>query len=260
MKSRLMPLAAAVLTLAAGCAPHPDRIESGAQDNARGVALLRAEQARLQQDISAVTSLLRLDQESGTETSAQRLAKLSQFSSRLDRIIQKLDDNAEFIRRLSARVDLLADRAGVPRLGESSASPSSGGGDAASLPEEGRAIFQAAQLDRSRGNNELAREGLREFLEKYGRSELADDALYWLGDLAYGEGHHEEALGHFRNLMTRFPLSDQAAAGMLKGALCQRELGRRREARRLLERLVDEYPDTAEAGLAQERLQEWGAD
>ena len=53
-----------------------------------------------------------------TRSSAMRLAKLVQVSTRLDQLMQKLDDNAEYMRDLSARVDLLATRQGIPTLGE----------------------------------------------------------------------------------------------------------------------------------------------
>ena len=49
----------------------------------------------------------------------------------------------------------------------------------ASLPEEARSIYQAAQLDRSRGNVEMAREGFREFLRRFPQSDLADNAAYY---------------------------------------------------------------------------------
>lgn len=257
VRTRILAAGCATALIAlSGCATQMNRIEADVQHNADELALLRAEQQRLTQELAAINSLLTSDQENGNESNAQRLAKMSQLTTRLDRVIQMLEDNAEFTRRLSARVDLLADRAGLPDPG--AAAPAARGGEEVEpLPEEGRAIYQAAQLDRSRGNNELARDGLREFLEKYGSSELADDALYLLGDLAYSEKHYEEALGHFRTLMTRFPRSDRLPAALLKAAICEHELGRDREARLDLERIRNDFPDSDEAELARQRLAEW---
>ncbi len=249
-------LASAGLLLLAGCAPQLDRIETELQANTEEISKMRVEQQRLRQDLEAINGLLRLGQDSGAETDAQRLARISQLGLKIDQLIQKLDDNTQYMRSLSARVDLLATGAGVPTLGEYKGPLPGASADSAlaELPEEGRAIFRAAQLDRNRGNTEMAREGLQEFLEKYGNSELADDAIYWLGDLAYGERQYSQALGHFQDLFDRFPQSEYGSASMLKSAYCLQYLGRDIESREYLERLIAEYPDTPEAKQAEDEL------
>jgi tol-pal system protein YbgF len=150
-------------------------------------------------------------------------------------------------------VDLLATRAGVPTLGEVKSTPSPPDtGD--ELPEEGRAVFQAARRDRDRGNTDLARQGFQEFLTKYGRSELADDALYYLGDLAFAGGEHQEALAHFRAMLEQFPGSELAPAALLKTGICLLEIGQKQAGRARLQELIARFPQTEEAALARERL------
>ena len=157
------------------------------------------------------------------------------------------------MRELSARVDLLATRSGSPTLGDSK--PAEPQGEAvAALPEEGRSIYQAAQLDRSRGNVELAREGFREFLERYGDSELGDDARYWLGDLAYGEQDWQDASDQFERLLLDHPGTTWAAAALLKRGYSLQELDREDEAKAAFRRLVDEYPDSNEAALIKDQV------
>ncbi len=256
-RAAAVSVVAAALVLAGGCAPQLDRIEVSLQENTDQVALLRAEQQRIRQELEAISALLRLDQDVGLESDAQRLAKIGQLSTRIEQLIQTLEDNAQYMRNLSARVDLLATRAGVATLGEfKGPAPGDEEGTGDDLPEEGRAIFRAAQLDRNRGNLELAREGLREFLQKYDRSELADDALYELGDLAYGEKEYSQALSHFQDLFDRFPASEKVPAGMYKSARCMQSIGREVEGRELLQRLIDQYPESAEAALARQDLQQ----
>ena len=248
-------LAAGTLAVLGGCAPQLDRIEARLDQSAEDMARLRGDQQQIRQEMAALTNLLRVDQDVTVESDAARTARLAQLSRQLEQLMQKLDDNTEFMRSLSARVDLLATRAGVPTLGEyrpaTTDAPPPG---LDPLPEEGRAIFQAAQLDRNRGNEQLARDGFREFLDRYPRSELADDALYWLGDLAYGDGDNAEALRYFQQLGQSFPASEKVPAGLLKSSYCLEGLGRDDEARRQLELLVEAYPESPEAALAQERL------
>ncbi len=240
---------AAGLALIAACAPQLDRIELAVQDNHDEMAEMRAENRRLSQDVAALAQLLRLESTSGDETNAQRFAKLGQVSARLDQLMRKLDDNAAYMRELSARVDLLATRSGIPTLGEYKPPEARDETGMATLPEEGRSIYQAAQLDRSRGNVEMAREGFVEFLERYGDSELGDDARYWLGDLSYSESDWIDARDQFARLLQDHPDTPWAAAALLKQGYSLRELGRDDEATVLFRDLVTRFPDSNEAAL-----------
>jgi TolA-binding protein len=243
-------LVAGALLLIAGCAPQLDRIEVSVQDNRDEISQLQTGNKKMLQEVQALGQLLRMDRDAGDESSAMRLAKLSQVSTRLDQLMEKLDDNAEYMRNLSARVDLLATRQGIPTLGDYKP-PAAASVGTETLPEEGRSIFEMAELDRNRGNVALAQSGFEEFLSKYGNSELSDDALFWLGDLSYGEGDDAAALGYFEDMLAQFPASERAPAALYKGRACLQNLGRPDEADAMGESLVDLYPDSDEAALLQ---------
>jgi len=247
-------VAAAGLSLMTACAPQLDRIELAVQENSDEMAEMRAENRRLAQDVEALSELLRLTSMSGDETSAERFARLGQVSMRLEQLLTKLDDNAAYMRDLSARVDLLATRAGIQTLGEYRPPEATGDDGIAALPEEGRSIYQAAQLDRSRGNVELAREGFEEFLERYGDSELGDDARYWLGDLSYGEQDYVDANDQYQRLLIDHPETPWAAAALLKRGYCLQELDRGEESREVFELLVERFPDSNEAALVSDLI------
>ncbi len=255
MKPMKLTMAAILLGMAAlahtGCAPQLDRIEVGVQGNRDEISRLAAENKRLMQELVALGQLLRMEQDSGTETKAMSFATLSQLSSRLDQLLQKLDDNAEYMRDLSARVDLLATRSGLPTLGEYKP-PQSGGAADSPLSEEGRSIMEQAELDRSRGNIDLARSGFQEFLDKFPTSEQADNATYWLGDLAYGDGDFSGALEHFKAVVDQFPASDRVPASLYKGRACLLELGQAQAAWDMGGRLLEEHPQSSEAALLRE--------
>jgi predicted RNase H-like nuclease (RuvC/YqgF family) len=114
---RICYLPVVALVLMAGCAPQLDRIEISVQENRDEISHLQTENMKLLQEMEALGQLLRMDRDAGDESSAMRLAKLSMVSTRLDQLMQKLDDNAEYMRNLSARVDLLATRQVIPTLG-----------------------------------------------------------------------------------------------------------------------------------------------
>jgi tol-pal system protein YbgF len=248
-------LLGAATLVSVGCAPQLDRIEVGVQENRDEISRLAAENRRLMQELVAMGQLLRMEQDTGTETKAMSFATLSQLSNRLDQLLQKLDDNAEYMRDLSARVDLLATRSGLPTLGEYKP-PQPGAGSDSPLTEEGRSILAAAELDRSRGNIDLARSGFEEFLQKFPDSEQADNATYWLGDLAYGDAQYAKALGHFQDVVDNYPDSDRVPAALFKARTCLLELGRKEDAWAIGGKLLENYPNSSEAALLREESKE----
>jgi tol-pal system protein YbgF len=100
----------------------------------------------------------------------------------------------------------------------------------------------------------MARDGFREFLERYSQSELGDDARYWLGDLAYTEQDWIDASDQFERLLLDYPDTPWAAAALLKRGYSLRELDRDRDADAVFRRLVDEYPDSNEAALIRDQI------
>jgi len=250
-----MPLAVVLLGITAfgltGCAPQLDRIEVSVQENQDQISQMQAENKRMLQEVVALGALLRMGNDAGDESTAMRYAQLAQVSTQMDQLIRRLDDNAEYMRDLSARVDLLATRSGIPTLGEYKP-PSAGADPDSPLTEEGRTILETAKLDRTTGNTELARSGFQEFLAKFPDSESADDATYWLGDLWYGDGDWNQALDYFQRLMNDFPQSEYLPSALLKGRSCLLELGRTDEAWAMGGDLMTRFPESSEAALLKE--------
>ncbi len=234
-----------------GCAPQLDRIEIAVQDNHDEIALMKAENKRLMAEVKALNELLRMDRNAGDESTAMRLSRLTMLSNQIDQLMNKLDDNAEYMRDLSARVDLLATRTGTPTLGEYKP-PTRDAASSGAPVEEGQAIFDMAVLDHSQGNTDLARQGFEEFLRKYPDSEVADDATYWLGDLAYAAGEHQQALDYFERLLEKYPSAEFAPAALYKSRSCLLALGRQDEAWDVGGRLLNQFPDSPEAALLKE--------
>jgi len=241
------------LLLAAGCSPQFEHIESAVERNRDEIQQVRDEQMVVRQEVESLNAFLRSDQDTGLESSAILQAKISQLLSKMDRIDHKLDDNNEFMRNLSARVDLLTTRLGLPTIGEYKTVA----GDAAELdvlPEEGRALFNAALLDRDRGNTAAAAEGFGEFLDRYGRSELTDDAGYWLGEMAYADGEYQQALKYLQGVIDGPRDADRRADALLKAVFAAQAMADDAAARRFLEQLTGEYPASEQAALAEAEL------
>lgn len=94
----------------------------------------------------------------------------------------------------------------------------------------------------------------REFLARYPGSEHADNAQFWLAEAYYVNSRFGQALVEYSTLVQRYPDSPKLAQATLKAAFCQHEMGQVDGARRQLDQIIQQYPGTTAASLAQDRL------
>ena len=123
-------------------------------------------------------------------------------------------------------------------------------------PEE---LYNAAYADYSKGNYVLAISGFEEYATRFPDSDLADNALYWVGECHFSQGEYDSAVDAFDNLLELHPRSDKAAAGNLKKALAFMELNQVGTAIVQLRYVVSNYPSTDEARIAEDKLVNLGA-
>ena len=93
------------------------------------------------------------------------------------------------------------------------------------------------------------------FLNAYPDSLLAGDAQYWLGEAHYLSRDYAAAKEAFINLGVRYPESARLPDALLKLGYIYSEAGETDRAREVLQKLVQAYPDTQAANLAERRLQ-----
>lgn len=125
---------------------------------------------------------------------------------------------------------------------------------AAATAGDPAAEYQAAFDQLKAGHYPEARAGFDSFLAAYPEHELASNARYWLGEVAYVERDYEAALAAFDKVLSDYPHARKAPDALLKSAYCQQELKRTAAARSLLERVIAEYPGTPAATEATARL------
>lgn len=83
---------------------------------------------------------------------------------------------------------------------------------------------------------------------------LADNALYWKAEAYYDQQQFDAALPVFQEVITRFPLGNKVPDAMVKVGLCLQNLGQPDQARRVLREVLELYPKSDAAQVAQERL------
>lgn len=119
-----------------------------------------------------------------------------------------------------------------------------------------KALYNSTLQSYQQGKFEEARSEAQSFLAKYPKSELADNALFLVGEAYYSEKRYKEAIESYQQLLDRYPKGNKVPSALLKQAGSFQKLGDSTAARILYERLVESYPGSPQAQLAQKELKQ----
>lgn len=174
--------------------------------------------------------------------------------SRLTSIQGDLDRLGETVGLMQNSIASMRDQ-NVSRGGVSPAvgapGPTDGGRDADLL-------YDAAVDQYNRNALGTARTAFRDFLDQYPNDELAPRAMYYLAEILEQENDPRGAIAQFLQIGERFPLSETRPDGMYRAARLHVELGETNEARDLLRRVINTYPDNPITPLARQELADLG--
>lgn len=114
--------------------------------------------------------------------------------------------------------------------------------------------FEAALAVFRAGKFADAKTAFAGFVRQYPRSGYVPSARFWLGNAQYAAREYKEAIGNFKVLLSEAPGHARAPEAALSIANCQIELKETRTARKTLEDLLRDYPQSEAAVAAKERL------
>jgi len=116
---------------------------------------------------------------------------------------------------------------------------------------------EALELIRSGQCNQAAPK-LRDFIRKNPKSDLADNAQYWIGACYYGQHDYNRAIRELSDVMLKYPKGDKAPAALLMLAQAFADSGDKIDARLVLQKLISEHPRSEEAERGKQQLQSLG--
>jgi tol-pal system protein YbgF len=208
------------------------------------------------QDVQA-NSGARLDTMS---TQVQGLSdNLEEIKSRLGKLNQQLVDLQSAVQSIDAKVSGSAPAGGTP-----SSSPRPGNDGNSAPPAAGNAAPSADMLysnglrDITSGKYDLARQEFLDYLKYYSDTDLASNAQFYLGEIAYAQKQYQDAVAEYDKVLTVYPKSFKLAPARLKKGMALIDLGQKTSGVRELREVVRRYPGTDEERKARARLKELG--
>jgi TolA-binding protein len=92
----------------------------------------------------------------------------------------------------------------------------------------------------------------------YPQDDLAGNAQFYLGEIAYRKGDYPTAIKYYDAVLEQFPGSSKAAAAQLRKGQAELDSNQREAGIRDLRNLIQRYPDTPEAAQGRSKLNGMG--
>src|SRR5882724_2286439 len=180
-------------------------------------------------------------------------------SSKVDQISGQVQALHDAVDELKARLAKVSKQLDDIQTGQQNiATPPTGGqpanpGAASNTPQAPPAdvLYNDGLRDYTAGKNDLA-------LQAYGNTDLAGNAQFYLGEIAYRQGNFNGAVQAYNKVLDQYPGGNKGAAAQLKKGFALLELGQRDAGVQELRSLVSRYPKSPEALQARERLNKLG--
>jgi len=211
---------------------------------------------------------------------ADQNLKIDQFASDLRVVREGVSENNVRISSLSQEMEALrlsipqypgSAPAGVPPSTDPNAAPTAGGAPAgtpaapaapapsAPAPSPGigmspQRVYDTAWADYTSGQWDLCISGFDMYLRTFPRSDLADEAQFYIGECHYADGKNQEAVQAYTQVITNYPRGQSVAPAYYKRGLAFERLGQVDRARESFEAVVKSFPDSDAARLAKQNL------
>jgi tol-pal system protein YbgF len=134
--------------------------------------------------------------------------------------------------------------------------PDGGGGAAAAQPPAPPVdqLYQGGLRDYNGAKYEVAAGEFGDVLKFYPQDNLAGNAQFYLGEIAYRQGDYKNAIKNYDAVLEQFPGSPKAPAAQLRKGEAELASNQRDAGVRDLRSLIQRYPQTPEAAQARSRL------
>ncbi len=115
-------------------------------------------------------------------------------------------------------------------------------------------LYENAYNDFLLGKYEIAIVGFKSFLKQYKDHDLAVQAQYYIAESLYSQNKWTDAYEEYKKIEKEYPHSEFVSSARLKMALCLELLGKKKDSIVMLQSILQDYPKSAEAFTAKEKI------
>jgi tol-pal system protein YbgF len=186
--------------------------------------------------------------------------RADQLSGQIQSLHDSVDELKARIAKITQQLDSIQSaQQNLPPTGAPAAGGTAGVPQAGGQAPPADVLYNNALRDYNSGNYQLASQEFADYLKYYQNTDLAGNAQFYLGDIAYRQGDFQNAVKAYDAVIEQYPDGNKAAAAQLKKGFALLEMGQRQAGVRELNALVTRYPRSIEAQQAKDRLKKLGA-
>lgn len=173
-----------------------------------------------------------------------------------DQVGQKQNLMAEDLAKTKQRLDQLEQYLNMEK--GAAKAKAKAAAKAASKPAAANAagVYAVAKKSFDAGNLDQARNGFSALVKNFPKSDHADNAQFWLGEIYYREKWYEKAILEYQKVIENYPKGNKVAAALLKQGLAFLKIGDKANSRLILQDLLDKFPQTNEGRIAAQKIKE----
>jgi tol-pal system protein YbgF len=172
-------------------------------------------------------------------------SRIGELEAQIQEALHRIEQLSEQVAITNQELQALPNRSAVPSPVQA---PSLRANDPETLYQDAYADYRAASYD-------LATLGFKQYLETYPDTELADNAMYWLGETYFAQARFNQAIEAFDTVLSKYPRSEKVASAMLKRGYAHLQLGDRERGTDELRALLRTHPSSEEAAIARQQLE-----
>ncbi|MCF8045508.1 MAG: tol-pal system protein YbgF [Desulfarculaceae bacterium] len=222
-----------------------NRVEKAVRENTKKIkennASIKAEMHNLKLQIRQLRGVI---EESGHKLETLSEKKMQEKEEKIERLGRKIRENKQKITALEEYMGF------EPTAEGKENSPKEK--EELDTPE---ALYKMAKSHFDNQKFQQARKTFDKFLNKYPKSDKADNARFWIADTYYREQWYEKAILEYQKVIEEYSKGNKVQAALLKQGYSFFELGENANATLILNELIKKYPDSKEAKIAEKKLE-----
>ena len=191
---------------------------------------------------------------------------LDELKSRIGKLDKELQDMQAQLQNVQAQSAASAAGGGAAPQGQQPGQPAPQDGSAAGAPPQPAAnqapplqdTYQSALRDYNAAHYDVASSEFGDVLHYYPNDDLAGNAQFYLGEIAYRQQKYKDAVKAYNAVLENFAGSPKAPAAQLRKGLALMQLNQRDAGVHELRSLIQRYPQTPEASQARSKLNALG--
>jgi tol-pal system protein YbgF len=120
-------------------------------------------------------------------------------------------------------------------------------------------LYSNGLKDIQSGKYDLARSEFQDYLKYYGKTDLAANAQFYIGEIYYRQKNYAQAIAEYDKVVNNYPNNFKMAPARLHRATSMLALGQKSSGIRELREIVKLFPGSEEERYARAQLKELGA-